>query len=189
MRKVILTLAVTLDGFIEGPNGEVDWMTFDEETGKALNNFLQEIDTILYGRVSYELYGNYIPAGTSTDFEKDFYRKTSNLTKYVFSSSKKEFDGNPIVVNSGIAQKINDLKQQPGKNIWLYGGAKLISTFMNLSLVDEIRMAVIPVILGGGTPLFQEIKERVKLKLLNTQSGKSGVVELSYAPLLDKSSK
>lgn len=185
MRKVILTVAVSLDSFIEGPNKEVDWMTFDEETGTELNNFLQEIDTVLYGRVSYELYGNYTPSDSSGDFEKDFYHKLNKLTKYVFSSSKVEFSGNPKVVKSDIVQIIQNLKQQPGKNIWLYGGAGLISNFMNLNLIDEIRLAVIPIILGGGTPLFKGIKERVKLKLLKTVTSKSGVVGLSYATFID----
>jgi dihydrofolate reductase len=185
MRKVILTLAVSLDNYIEGPNKEVDWMTFDEETAIELNNFLQEIDTILYGRVSYELYGNYFPADSSADFEKDFYRQVNKMTKYVFSTSKAEFGGNPKIVKSDIVQTIQKLKQQPGKDIWLYGGAKLISTFMNSNLVDEIRMAVIPIILGGGTPLFNGIKDRVKLKLLATKTSKSGVVALSYAMLED----
>jgi len=183
MRKVILSLAVSLDGFIEGPNKEVDWMTFDEETAIGLNNFLQEIDTILYGRVSYELYGHYTPADTSSDFEKDFYNKTNRLTKYVFSSSKVNFNGNPNVVKSDIAQTILNLKQQQGKHLWLFGGSGLITTFMNLKLIDEIRIAVIPVILGSGTPLFKGIKDRVKMHLLKiSTSTKSGVVELSYTP-------
>jgi dihydrofolate reductase len=183
MRKIILSLAVSLDGFIEGPNKEVDWMTFNEETGIELNKFLQEIDTILYGRVSYEMYGNYSPPEGSSDLEKDFYSKTNKLAKYVFSSSKDKFEGNPIVVKSDIAQTIQKLKQQPGKHIWLYGGSNLITTFLNLNLVDEIRIAVMPVILGGGTPLFKGIKDRVKLKLLKATSSELGVVGLSYETL------
>ena len=185
MKKVILNLAVSLDGFIEGPNGEVDWMTFSEETGTALNDFIQEIDTILYGRVSYELWGNHFPADDSSDFEKDFYTKINKLNKYVFSSSKTDFDGNPTVINSDIPQHISNLKKQPGKNIWLYGGADLISTFINLNLIDEIRMAVMPIVLGDGKPMFKEIKNRKKLKLLKSVSSKSGVVALSYEPLAD----
>lgn len=180
MRKIILTLAVSLDGFIEGPNREIDWIEFSEETGNTLNKFLEEIDTVLYGRVSYEAWGNYSPADDSSDFEKNFYRKLKKMTKYVFSSSKTEFDGNPMVVKSDIKHTIENLKQQSGKDIWLYGGASLISTFVNLNLVDEFRLAVFPIILGEGNPLFKEIKQRVKLKLLEVKSSKSGVVELNY---------
>lgn len=159
MRKIILTLAVSLDNYIEGPNGETDWLQFTKETGTVLNKFLQEIDTILYGRFSYELYGNHFPPKSSPDFEKNFYGAVNKLDKYVFSSSKTDFEGNPILVKSNIAKKMQQLKQRPGKDIWLYGGAGLISTFMNLKLIDEIRVAVHPIILGEGNPLFKEIKD------------------------------
>lgn len=185
MRKVILTLAVSLDGFIEGPNKEIDWIEFTPETGETLGKFLEEIDTVLYGRVSYEAWGDYTPADDSSDFEKDFYRKLNKMSKYVFSSSITEFGGNPIVVKSDVKQTIENLKQQPGKNIWLYGGAGLVSTFINLGLVDEFRLAVFPIILGDGNPLFKEIKQRVKLRLLEVKSSKSGIVELNYEKLID----
>jgi dihydrofolate reductase len=157
MRKIILCLAVSLDGYIEGPNQETDWMVFDEETGIALNKFIQEIDIILYGRVSFERYGNYSPAEDSTSTEKGFYDTVNKMKKYVFTSSKTTFEGNPTVVNENIEQTIQNLKQQPGKNIWLYGGAGLITTFVNLHLIDEFRIAIIPIILGDGNPLFKNI--------------------------------
>ena len=185
MRKIILTLAVSLDGFIEGPNKEIDWIEFTPETGETLGKFLEEIDTVLYGRVSYDAWGNYTPADDSSDFEKDFYKKLNKMSKYVFSSSKTEFSGNPKVVKSDIEQIIENLKQEPGKNIWLYGGAELVSTFINLGLVDELRLAIFPVILGEGNPLFKEIKQRVKLRLLEVKSSNSGILELIYEKLLE----
>lgn len=180
MRKVILCLAVSFDGFIEGPNKETDWLSFSEESGKALHKFLAGIDTILYGRVSYEAWGNYSPAADSAAFEKNFYDKVNKMTKYVFSSSKNTFDGNPVVVQSGIQNSMEQLKQQPGKDIWLYGGAGLISTFMNLNLIDEFRLAIYPVVLGAGNPLFKNIAHRVKLKLTEVKGGASGVIEVTY---------
>ena len=180
MKKIILSLAVSLDGFIEGPNGEIDWITFDAETGEALNKFVQEIDTILYGRVSYEKWGNYIPSDTSADFEKDFYNTTSKMKKYVFSASKREFEGNPTVIQSDIVRHIQNLKQERGKDIWLYGGAGLITSLANLDLIDEYRIAVIPVIIGEGKPMLKEIKHRIKLKLLEAEGSKSGTVGLRY---------
>ncbi len=150
-----------------------------------MNKFIKEIDTVLYGRVSYERYGNYLPSDSSSDFEKDFYSAVNKMNKYVFSSSKKEFDGKPIVVKSNIVQNMQNLKQQPGKDIWLFGGAGLISTFVNLNLIDEFRLAVIPIILGDGNPLFKEIKHRVKLKSIGAKTSKSGVVELSYEKLIN----
>jgi dihydrofolate reductase len=180
MRKVILSLATSFDGFIEGPNRETDWLTFTEETGKALGKFLNEIDAVLYGRVSYEAWGNYIPSENSPAFEKDFYNKLNGMNKYVFSSLRGNFPGNPIVVRSDIKETISNMKQQPGKNIWLYGGAGLISTFVNLDLVDEFRIAVFPIILGSGKSLFNNIDHRVKLKLIDVKAGQSGVVEFKY---------
>lgn len=180
MRKIILCLAVSFDGYIEGPNGEIDWLSFSEETGKALNKFLQDIDTVLYGRVSYEAWGNYEPAEDGADFEKDFYSKLHAMRKYVFSTSKSQFPGNPVVVQSGIKKSMEDLKKQPGKNIWLYGGGSLITTFMNLDLVDEFQIAVYPIVLGAGKPLFKDIDHRVPLKLISVESYESGAVLFTY---------
>ncbi len=180
MRKIILCLAVSFDGFIEGPNGEIDWIVFDKDGGDDLNTLLKEIDTVLYGRVSYEMWGNYALTDSSSEFEKEFYGKLNKMDKYVFSSTKDKFDGNPIVVRSGIEKTIQDLKEKPGKNIWLYGGGGLITTFMNLGLVDEFRIAVMPVILGEGKPLFKEIKNRLKLKLKEVRTSDSGVMLVCY---------
>lgn len=180
MRKVILCVAVTFDGYIEGLNKEIDWLSFTEETGKVLNRFLDSIDTVLYGRTSYEMWGTYSPNEDSAEFEKHFYERLNKMTKYVFSSTKNTFDGNPVVVQSGIENKMQQLKQQPGKDIWLYGGSKLITTFMNLDLVDEFKLAVYPVILGAGTPLFKDIDHRVNLQLSDVKAGEGGVMEITY---------
>jgi dihydrofolate reductase len=183
MRKVILSLATSLDGYLEGPNGEIDWMVFSEETGKALGEFLKEIDTILYGRVSYEKWGQYIPPEDAPSFEKEFYDKTSKMNKYVFSKSKGRFEGKATIVSSNIPDTINKLKQANGKHIWLYGGGNLITSFAKFNLIDEFRIAVMPVILGEGKPVFSGIKTRLNLELLKVGSGKSGIVELNYRNL------
>jgi dihydrofolate reductase len=180
MKKIILSLATSFDGYIEGPNGEIDWLSFDEETGTALSAFLAEIDTVLYGRISYEAWGNYQPPANSAEFEKHFYSKLHQMRKYIFTSSNKTFDGNVSVVNSEIEKVVHELKQKDGKNIWLYGGASLINTFMNLNLIDEYSVAVSPIILGAGKPLFSNINHRVNLKLLDVKAGSSGVVEFKY---------
>jgi dihydrofolate reductase len=180
MRKVILCLAVSFDGFIEGPNGEIDWIVFDEEGGTELTDFLKEIDTVLYGRTSYEMWGNYPITASSSEFEKSFYGALAKIDRYVFSRTKTEFEGNPIVVSSEVPELIQKLKQQPGKNIWLYGGASLITTFMNLDLVDEFRIAVMPVIIGEGKPLFKKIENKHKLKLIEVKTSTAGVLGITY---------
>jgi dihydrofolate reductase len=177
MRKIILDLAVTLDGFIEGPNGEIDWCIMDGESN--FDKFLDSIDTILYGRISYDLWGNYQPAEDEDPFMKDIYKAIHSKTKYVFSTTK-ESDGKATFIRSDIKEHVQEIVKQPGKDIWLYGGGKLNTTFINLGLVDVFRLAVHPVVLGSGKPLFQDIKDRINLKLTDTKTTGSGVVFLNY---------
>lgn len=181
MRKIILNLAVTLDGFIEGPNGEIDWLVRDEETdfGDILTEILADKDAIFYGRISYDKWGNYRPEAEASQKLKAAYDLLHSKTKYVFSKTKKN-DGTAVLIDSNIKERVQEILQQPGKNIWLYGGGKLITTFINLGLVDVYRLAVHPVIIGSGKPLFNNIKERVNLKLIDVKSSKSGVIVSSY---------
>ncbi|EAR67313.1 hypothetical protein B14911_18000 [Bacillus sp. NRRL B-14911] len=177
-RKIILDLAVTLDGFIEGPKGEVDWCIMDPDMN--FNNFLNEIDTILYGRKSYDLWGQYIPDTEVSDTEKEAWELIHSKKKYVFSRAQNKSENNVLFINEDIKEEIIKLKNEPGKDIWLYGGASLITTFINLKLVDEFRLSVHPVVLGEGKPLFTDIKQRVNLKLAETKKFSSGVVQLCY---------
>ncbi|TQK63944.1 dihydrofolate reductase [Brevibacillus sp. AG162] len=177
-RKIILDLAVTLDGFIEGKNGEVDWCIMDSEMGFV--QFLHQIDTILYGRKSYDLWGQFTPEIDHSDMEKEIWELVHRKQKYVFSKTQKGTDHKAIFVNDHILEVVNQLKNEPGKDIWLYGGASLITTFINLGLVDEFRLSVHPVILGEGKPLFMDIKQRLNVKLVNTRTFSSGVVQLIY---------
>lgn len=177
-RKVILDLAVTLDGFIEGPNGEVDWCIMDPDMDFA--KFLNQIDTILYGRKSYDIWGQYIPKNEESDTEKEIWEQVHSKEKYVFSRTLKEINHTANLINNNIVEEVNKLKKKPGKDIWLYGGSSLITTFINKGLVDEFRLSVHPVVLGEGKPLFTDIEGRVNLRLIDTKSFSSGVVQLIY---------
>ncbi|GIN23089.1 dihydrofolate reductase family protein [Siminovitchia fordii] len=177
-RKIILDLAVTMDGFIEGKNGEVDWCIMDSEMGFI--NFLDQIDTIFYGRKSYDLWGEFTPKIEDSDTEKEIWKLVHSKEKYVFSKTQKGTDHKAIFINDNIFEEVNKLKNKPGKDIWLYGGASLITTFINLGLVDEYRLSVHPVILGEGKPLFNDIKQRLNLEMVNTRTFSSGVVQLTY---------
>jgi len=181
MRKIILDVAVTLDGFIEGPDGELDWLGKDEDMdfGDILKDILVDIDAIFYGRVSYDLWGNYDPGKNASLKLREAYNLLHTKKKYVFSR-KKTNDGKAIFINSNIKERVQEILQQPGKNIWLYGGGNLITTFINLGLVDVYRLTVHPVILGACKPLFENIKDRVELKLKNSKPSKSGVILLTY---------
>src|SRR5690606_14521256 len=177
-RRILLDLAVTLDGFIEGKNGEVDWCITDSDMG--LIDFLNQIDTILYGRKRYDLWGEFTPETELTDTEKEMWGLYHSKEKYVFSRTKKGANNKAIFINDNILEEVNKLKNKSGKDMWLYGGASLITTFMDLGLIDEFRLSVHPVILGEGKPLFIDIKQRLNLKMDNTRTFSSGVVQLIY---------
>lgn len=178
LRKVVLDLAVSLDGFIEGTNGETDWCIMDEEMG--FTKFLNSIDAIIYGRKSYELWGEYLPGDDASEMEKEILGLIHSKKKYVVSKTRT-FKGHHVVtINDNIEEEVNKIKAEPGKDIWLYGGASLITTFVNLGLVDEYRISVHPIILGGGKPLFVDILQRQELELVDTKRFTSGVVQLCY---------
>ena len=181
MKKIILNLAVTLDGFIEGPNGEVDWCRIDEDTDSGLffDKFLDEIDTIFYGRITYDLWGQYQPPENALPGEKKIWQAVHSKKKYVFSRSLKT-DNKAKYVSGDIPDAANNIKNQPGKNIWLYGGANLITEFINSGIVDKYLLAIFPVILGSGKPLFSNIQNRAGLKLNSVQDSKSGVIVVDY---------
>lgn len=186
MRKVILNLAVSLDGFIEGPNGEVDWCRIDEEPAAEssiethFDKFLSDIDTIFYGRVSYDLWGEYEPDTNASLPEKKLWRGVHSKKKYVFSRQPKTTNNNVSYLSRDIAKTVRGIKSKPGSNIWLYGGANLITSFINMGLVDSYLLAVHPVILGGGRPLFSNISKRKNLILNSAVTSKSGVILLDY---------
>ncbi|MCJ7933347.1 MAG: dihydrofolate reductase family protein [Chryseobacterium sp.] len=180
MKKVILDLATTLDGFIEGPNGETDWCIMDDDMD--FDGFLSGIDTIFYGRVSYDAWGNYQPGKDAAPEEQQLWETIHSKRKWVFSSQHRD-DENAAFITSDIVEKVSDFKKQGGKDIWLYGGANLIKTFILHNLIDVYRISVHPVALGSGKPLFEEIKERLNLKLIKTNVFTSGVVQLIYTPV------
>jgi dihydrofolate reductase len=167
---------------IEGPNGELDWIVKDETIDYAdiLNEILSDKDIIFYGRIAYEKFGSVKVEASASQKMKDAYNLLNSKKKYVFSKTMKADDSGVTFIGSGIEKRVSEMKQQPGKNIWLYGGAKIATTFFNLNLIDELRLAVHPVILGKGKPLFQDIKDKHKLKLVEAKTYKSGVVLMTY---------
>lgn len=177
MKRVILNLAVTLDGFIEGPNGEVDWCILDDDMD--FDGFVSGIDTIFYGRVSYDAWGKYNPDDYSSDADKQLWKEVHSKKKYVFSHKERK-DDNVTYISSDIVSTINEIKKEEGKDIWLYGGASLIKTFIDNNLIDTYMVSVHPVALGSGKPLFEDMKQRLNLELVKTNTYRSGVVQLIY---------
>lgn len=171
MRKIILQLAVSLDGFIEDAKGQFDWCFVEQDYG--MSEFFKRIDSTFMGRKTYELaqaMAGEVPAG----FPK--------LKEYVFSNTMDKAKDGVVIIKGDIKKEVEKIKNEEGKDIWLFGGADLISTLMNLQLVDEIMLAVHPVILGGGKPLFKEIKDRTWLTLTDHKIYPDGLVFLTYLP-------
>ena len=181
MRKIILDLTLTLDGFIEGPDGEIDWIVEDPTTdfGDILNGILEGIDTIFYGRLSYDLWGNYRPGIEASEKLRNAYALLHSKKKYVFSNTKKD-DNHATIVRGDLKKEVDRIRRQSGENIWLYGGASLVTDFINLVLIDQYRLSLQPVILGKGKPLFHDIEKRLQLQLMDVQKSASGVVQLIY---------
>lgn len=179
MRKVVLNLAVTLDGFIEGSNGEIDWCIMDQEMD--FDGFLDSVDTIFYGRVSYDEWGNYKVDETANHSEQTMWKKIHSKKKYVFSRQRRE-DAEVTYISEHLLEKVAAIKQKPGKDIWLYGGASLINSFITKDLIDKYILSVHPIALGKGKPLFKNLSQSLSLKLENTKVFHSGVIELTYVP-------
>lgn len=156
---------MSLDGFIEGPNGEFDWCFVDQDYG--MTNFLKHVDAIFFGRKSYELALKMGP------------NPYPNMTKYVFSRRLNSVDGATLIKNK-VGEKVKEIKRQKGMDMWLFGGAELANSLLNLGLVDELHLSIHPILLGGGKPLFKHADKRVKLKLIDTKTYSTGLVQLSY---------
>ncbi len=182
-RNIILDLAVSLDGYIEGPNGETDWCILDEDMD--FYGFLETIDAIFYGRVSYEAWGNFYPDENAAEEEHKFWQAIHNKKKYVFTRQAGN-DDRVHFIRSDVEREVAKLKSMEGKDIWLYGGAGLIQTFIRSGLIDRYRISVHPIVLGSGKPLFEEVKTPLELKLTGTNTFRSGVVQLIYEPLNGK---
>jgi dihydrofolate reductase len=188
MRKVILSNMVTLDGFFEGPNKELDWHIVDEEFNQYATDLLSNVDALLFGRLTYQLMADYWPAATTNPLtskgDLEIADKMNNLPKIVFSKTLQEVKwNNSRLVKENIAEEILKMKQQPGKDMVIFGSGSIVSTLLQLGLIDEYRIIVNPVVLGNGKPLFKDINDKQNLKLLKTKVLGSGVVILYYQPI------
>jgi dihydrofolate reductase len=182
MRKVIYSMGVSLDGFIAGPNGEIDWSAPDEELHRFHNQQTRELGAHFCGRRLYEemVYWETADQNPSAgEAELEFARIWQNLPKIVFSTTLEKVEGNARLAGGGVAEEVAELREQPGKDLAV-GGAGLASSFTKLGLIDEYRLFVTPVVLGGGTPYFPALDERINLELVETRTFASRVAYLRY---------
>jgi len=182
MRKLIYSMTVSLDGFIAGRDGEIDWSAPDEELHRFHNRQTRELGAHLCGRRLYEtmLYWETAEENPSAaEHLVEFERIWKALPKIVFSRTLEKVEGNARLLRDNVASEVAKLKQQPGKDLAV-GGAGLAATCIRLGLIDEYRLFVSPVVLGGGTPYFPALDDRINLELVETQTFGSRVVYVRY---------
>ena len=185
MRRVILSNLVSLDGYMAGPGDDIAWFSSlpDSEFEAYAVDTLGSIDTILFGRVTYELMAGYWPTAKPDADDPRIIEAMNKLPKIVFSRTLKLVSwNNTRLVKGDIAQEVARLKGQPGKDMVIYGSGSLVSALAPVGMIDEYRIFVAPVVLGSGKALFRDIAKRVPLKLLDTRKFAAGLILLRYEP-------
>ncbi|MBA4848819.1 dihydrofolate reductase family protein [Emticicia sp. BO119] len=185
MRKLISFMHISLDGFVAGPNGELNWAKVDEELFDYVGKRISKGDTALYGRVTYQMMESYWPtAGDAPNASKhdiDHSKWYSKVHKIVLSNTLEEADlSNTTIISDNVSDRINEIKQQDGEDILLFGSPTATHALIEQGLIDGYWLFLNPTILGEGIPLFTNVADKTKLKLLNTRQFDSGVVELNY---------
>jgi dihydrofolate reductase len=180
MRKIIVQEMVTVDGFFAGPNGEIDWHVVDAEFQEYAIAMLNSVDTILFGRITYDIMVNFWPTSAAREAER-----MNNLSKIVFSRSPVQnlWNDTAKVLSEIVPEDFIKMKQEEGKDIVILGSGQIVSAFTQLGLIDEYRLLVNPVVLGKGKSLFVGLNNRPTFKLVSTKTFNSGNVALCYEPV------
>ena len=175
----------SLDGFVGGPNGEMNWININDEIFDFVATMTDKADTALYGRVTYEMMQGYWPTAgeqpNASKHDKEHSAWYNKVSKIVLSKtlSKKALD-NTTVIGDQLADNINKIKKQDGKNILIFGSPTASHSLLSQGLIDEFWLFVNPVLLGQGIPLFKDVTEKTKLKLIETKIFSCGVIALHY---------
>jgi len=187
MRKLVLFLHASLDGFVEGPKGEMDigWVSYDADLEKHAKEILSTADTVIWGRGTYQMMHSYwtsVPSNPSaSQHERNHAEWIEKTAKIVFSTTLEKVEWkNSRLVKEDVEEEIKNLKQQPGKDMVILGSPRLAHYLMQLDLIDEYKITVSPVLIGSGLPLFQGLKEKINLKLIENKTFDSGAIGLVY---------
>ena len=185
MRNLIFFMHTSLDGFVAGLNGELDWIHVDEAMFDFVATMTAQADTALYGRVTYEMMQSYWPTAgeqpNATKHDKEHSNWYNNVSKVVLSKTIGEAGlHNTKVIGGRLSDNINKLKQQDGKNILIFGSPGASQSLLNQGLIDEFWLFVNPIILGQGMPLFKDVTGTTKLKLVESKTFAGGVIALHY---------
>jgi dihydrofolate reductase len=183
MRKLFSFMVVSLDGFYEGPNQEFDWPNVDDEFNDFAVSQINDIDTLVFGRATYEGMASYWPTEQAVKDDPVIAELMNSIPKVVFSRSMQRADwNNSTLVPGDAATAIAELKQQPGKDLALFGSPTLTASLLDQGVVDELRVMVMPILLGAGKSLFAGLGGRVPLALTRATTFSSGNVLLHYRP-------
>jgi dihydrofolate reductase len=181
MRKLFVSNLVSLDGYFEGPNQELDWFAVNDEFFNYARNMMAEAGAIMYGRVTYLFMKAYWP--DTKDNDPVITERMNNLPKIVFSKTLKTADwGDVTLLDSINPEDVIKLKQQPGGDIVILGSGQIVSALAQLNLIDEYRIILHPVILGGGNLLFKPMDNKLDLQLVQTKTLSNGTLILYYQP-------
>ncbi|HMF82448.1 MAG TPA: dihydrofolate reductase family protein [Acidimicrobiia bacterium] len=184
MRKLLSFMVVTLDGYYEGPDGEFDWPNVDDEFNEFAISQMNDIDTLLFGRNTYEGMASYWPTPEAKEDDPAITDRMNTIPKVVFSSTLDRAEWqNTELVTGDVAETIAALKQQPGRDLALFGSPTLTASLIEEGLVDELRVMVQPILLGAGKSLFAALSRRVPVELQRTTIFHSGNVLLVYRPV------
>ena len=178
MRKVTYGAACSLDGFITGPNGELDWLRYSKDVHAIMKDYWARIDTLLIGRKSWEV-ANAMGGGPSAEGDT----MMAGITSYVFSRTLGQLPaGKGELVSGNAGEFVRDLKRRRGKEICVFGGGELAQSLFDAGVIDEVGLNVHPVLLGTGVPLFRDAG-RIKLKLNECREIGGGCLYLTYRVL------
>ncbi|MCG9482960.1 dihydrofolate reductase family protein [Acinetobacter pittii] len=187
MRKLILFLHASLDGFVEGPNGAMDigWIAYDADLANHAKEVLSTADTVIWGRVTYQMMHNYWPSMLSnpdaSEHERNHAKWIEKTEKIIFSTTLDKVEwNNSRLVKDHVEEEINRLKQEQGKDMVILGSPRFAHYLMQLGLIDEYKITVSPVLIGSGLSLFQGIQEKTNLKLIENKTFASGAIGLHY---------
>jgi len=178
---------ISLDGFVAGPNGELNWAKVDAEIFDHVGKRISEGDTALYGRVTYQMMESYWPTAgdkpTASKHDIEHSKWYSKVQKVVLSKTMNPDsyrETNTKILSDNLSDSINEIKKRGDKDILLFGSPTATHSLIQLNLIDGYWLFVNPIILGQGIPLFADIKDKIKLKLLTTRQFTCGVTELNY---------